>query len=912
MFDMSSLDDCLCKAITRVEQALRIVPFANVAQWGDVCRQAFAAACSNLTALDRRFDPHACPVCGIYFDSRRAVKVHIARTHTSREEYASQTTSAIVPRDVPMPAPRVDSACPPGFNMQSASSSVPVSTAIPDEGVVTPSCSSFRRSSLPGNADNSQTGMVPLNHDLPTQAAVDVPPVEADERALVVAAVPVHIDHSVFNKAIHSRDGLPTCAACGANFSRWAGLRKHIVKGYCAVLHSVASTASPNVVQDFVPIALRPTVQEVILRRGVSGMLSIPDAMREMQQRCVLCHQWVASSWMMKNHFRNSHPDFWKDHHASCAAYCKQHGECALTCRYCHKPSKVRGGALAHMKKCTVLWQIAVVHHYLKHGRAGGCASTAGRVLRQGGDGISPQTSQNGGGSGPASSQQGRRFRQRTKGPPKGYYRGLGRSESGADELHLQGSCSARGQRPGSSAGRCLGVVLENRSANDCSSIISGGGSMASRSQQTCSRPGGSQTFARDSLFDDTPTPYPKHQKLQGGPRSPADLQEPGMCHTGRTVAISKMVSRLQNIEGRHVQDATGHGCHSSDPFRDDGGGCCGPGVAQVPRHSQDHLRDNGHRHYDHGRGNEADSRRADLSSFGDSTGMCRLAVARSSIQDGIPEEIPSGGQTPASGLWQRVMTAAYVNRSSHCYANSWVRALLAASWHCYQDFRAAGVFLPCLVQAHHALAHARAHVQILDSEFLRLLQNWPSPHVQNDVFEFADRFIESAGVAQVLGMWQHRVLDEGQLRLRDSGRVVSFYIQGHATQSQLWTQWQAQGGHAFLEPPPIILAQVMRFQPDASGRLRRRTGMITNWRSEVDVPVFCSSDDATVRHCTYKPVAVIMHSGHVPTSGHYTCAVICSEHVLFFDDNLSPRSIPALTTEHMRLVYGIFYTAVT
>ena len=56
--------------------------------------------------------------------------------------------------------------------------------------------------------------------------------------------------------------------------------------------------------------------------------------------------------------------------------------------------------------------------------------------------------------------------------------------------------------------------------------------------------------------------------------------------------------------------------------------------------------------------------------------------------------------------------------------------------------------------------------------------------------------------------------------------------IQGNVTQPQLWTQWQAQGGHAFLEPPPIILAQVMRFQPDASGRLRRRTGLITNWRN--------------------------------------------------------------------------------
>ena len=910
MFDMSSLDDCLNRAITRVAQALRTVPFASVDQWGDVCRQAFAAARSNLAALDRRFDPHACPVCGVYFDSRRAVKVHIVRAHASSMDSTSLPASAVVPCAVFEPASGMGADCPPGFHVQSASSSVRISTAAPAAGDDPPFCLSIQRSSRPDDDDTSRH--VTMSHDRdPTKAVVGVSPAEAPERAIVVADVPVPTDHKVFDKAIHSRDGLPTCAACGENFSRWAGLRKHIVKGYCAVLHSVAPTAPPVVVQDFVPIVLRSAVQEVILRRGVSGMLNLPNIMTEMQQRCVLCHQWVASSWMMKNHFRNSHSAFWKDHHATCATYCKQHGECALTCRYCQKPSKARGDALAHMKRCTVLWQIAVIHCYLKHGRHSGCTSAAGRVLRQGSDRVSPQTTQDRGGPDPASSQQGRRLRQGTKGPPKGYYRQFDRRQLGVDTVHLQGSCPARGQCPSSSAGQCLGVVLENRSANDCSSVISSGGSLASRSQQTCSRPGGSQAFARDSLFDDTATPCPKRQKLQGGLGSPADLQDPGMGYTGRTVAISEVVSGLQDVEGRCVKDSAGHGCHSSDSFRDDGGSCCDPGVAQIPRHSQDHLRDDGHRHYGHGRGNEAYSRGADLPSFGDSTGLCRLAVARGSIQERIPEEIPSGGQNPASGLWQRVMTATYVNRSSHCYANSWVRALLAASWHCYQDFRVAGLFLPCLLQAHHAPAHARAHVQILDSEFLRLLQNWPRPHVQNDVFEFAYTFMESAGVTQAFGKWEHRVLHEGQLRLRDSGRIVSFYIQGHATQSQLWMQWQAQGGHAFLEPPPIILAQVMRFQPDASGRLRRRTGMITNWRSEVSVPVFCSSADTNVRYCTYKPVAVIMHSGHVPTSGHYTCAVICSEHILFFDDNLSPRSIPDFNAEHMRLIYGILYTAV-
>ena len=64
MFAIPSLDDCLSNAITRLTQSLRHITFTCVTDWADTCRQAFAAACSNIAALDRQFDPHACPVCG--------------------------------------------------------------------------------------------------------------------------------------------------------------------------------------------------------------------------------------------------------------------------------------------------------------------------------------------------------------------------------------------------------------------------------------------------------------------------------------------------------------------------------------------------------------------------------------------------------------------------------------------------------------------------------------------------------------------------------------------------------------------------------------------------------------------------------------------------------------------------------
>ena len=73
-----------------------------------------------------------------------------------------------------------------------------------------------------------------------------------------------------------------------------------------------------------------------------------------------------------------------------------------------------------------------------------GCTSSAGRVLWKSGDGVSPQASQNGRGRSATPSEQGRRLRQRTKGPLQGYYRGLGQCQSRTDTVHLQGTCSAR------------------------------------------------------------------------------------------------------------------------------------------------------------------------------------------------------------------------------------------------------------------------------------------------------------------------------------------------------------------------------------------------------------------------------------------------------------------------------------
>ena len=44
-----------------------------------------------------------------------------------------------------------------------------------------------------------------------------------------------------------------------------------------------------------------------------------------------------------------------------------------------------------------------------------------------------------------------------------------------------------------------------------------------------------------------------------------------------------------------------------------------------------------------------------------------------------------------------------------------------------------------------------------MQPDFLALLEQWPQPDIQNDIFEFAEQLIHTAGIAQVFGEWEFR-----------------------------------------------------------------------------------------------------------------------------------------------------------
>ena len=190
----------------------------------------------------------------------------------------------------------------------------------------------------------------------------------------------------VFDRKIHSKDGLPTCAGCHKMFTKWPGLRKHIEAGHCPVLTSDIrpSGLSNNHVVVSQAMVDREDVKQAYRDGKHKALLNNQALMQELKQRCALCHTWVASSWMMKNHMHNSRGDFMKRHTQQCLDLCKEWGKVTKPCRYCGGNQNKADSK--HLQKCTPLWQCTVIHHWFQEGHDGNshgrCGDGVGGVLR--------------------------------------------------------------------------------------------------------------------------------------------------------------------------------------------------------------------------------------------------------------------------------------------------------------------------------------------------------------------------------------------------------------------------------------------------------------------------------------------------------------------------------------------------
>eukprot|EP00439_Symbiodinium_sp_Y106_P046963 s2644_g6.t1 len=153
-----------------------------------------------------------------------------------------------------------------------------------------------------------------------------------------------HIDKNdiVFNKALHSVGGLPTCRFCHKKFSRWQTLAQHITANRCTkhVPQQPTQPGDPDVTYAHMPDGparsaipvhegkeLSSSAQDSPITRhkadtdtdvvsqrqeaiaaakqGLNSFIRVPVITNCLMQTCALCGQWVASHRTMKRHYQN-------------------------------------------------------------------------------------------------------------------------------------------------------------------------------------------------------------------------------------------------------------------------------------------------------------------------------------------------------------------------------------------------------------------------------------------------------------------------------------------------------------------------------------------------------------------------------------------------------------------------------
>ena len=296
--------------------------------WLQQALEVTALATSNMTPVTSPTQECACPACGVYFPSVRAVKIHMRRKHAAESQEDGS-------------ADAVDTHTPTAETCNPTLNEVETVTEVRTDGP----------------ADSNNMSAHSQNADVCTQAN------QLQDKAEHRGSGQAGTRKVTFDRKLHSKDGLPTCAGCHKTFTKWPGLRKHIEAGYCPVLTSDVqpsniSTRSTVTIQAVVD---REDVKQAYRVGKHKALLSNQTLLQELKQRCALCHTWVASSWMMKNHMHNNHGGFMKRHAQHCLDLCKQWGTVTKPCRYCG--GNQNKADAKHLQKCTPLWQCIVIHH---------------------------------------------------------------------------------------------------------------------------------------------------------------------------------------------------------------------------------------------------------------------------------------------------------------------------------------------------------------------------------------------------------------------------------------------------------------------------------------------------------------------------------------------------------------------
>ena len=879
----------------------------KLARWGKQLRDALQATQVKLTQVNRNIQPHACPICGVYFDSRKSVKLHMYQSHKSTAPGASGP-------DV-RPADQAD---------------VTSSYAIVHTGLSTSADAPAARAES-CHASLDATGSV-IPSILPVVSASSATSRSVSGEA--VQLVPVFSQDAggglVFDRSVHSRDGLPTCSGCGAKFRRWDILRKHINKGWCPIFakHDAKAPATVSAVralavQDHQSIICRPEVIQAVIDRGLEGLRAMPGLLQEMQNRCVLCHTWVAHTFMMKNHYRNTHGERWEELISFTSDVRKHHAQITSPCRYC---GVVRVGGqsqtTAHAKSCTVLFQCAVLCY--DHGRRSGKSDR--RVLWGSGEsrcihdrGVdkpeatsgSKQLAEQSNKASPSChfvTAQGKRKRPTTASPAE---RSIHRGVEANHKVDGQVFGSSRRRYPDTSAGHGARMVCSGRRrdvGHDFNhSFLAGCGSEMAwqgkhRDVQSAAPRGHVHGHSAEAIGQ-------VGRGLQGSDGC-TSMSTCRMAYDRAKMGLSEVVQGYTHLDSGQDQDSgtTSNPGHIVEKHASDGGR--GSSASSVLLHSQTgSIRDRSCS-IRAGSVDSGSQRYPGVPGPSRFPGKHSLAAHRGTIQARESAAGSGGARNPETSGRYVMQALRLHNVGNHCYANAWCRSML---WVTVVASHGQALLRPLRVGFDTICAEVQKGRMVrlmTQAAYRELLHAWISPDDQHDVVEFAMYVLTQVGAINLLGSWQARTQNGDGAVVHDTGHVIILHPNRNRQSLHLMlSTWEAANHGqvcAFQQPPTLVLMQVMRFRNDASGRLRRLQLAVKHVMDEYNIPIFSNAHGLDVYYQLYRPVAVICHRGRTPKSGHYTAILIDDFCMWHCDDNAAPECIVHPSLQHYSEVYAV------
>ena len=707
---------------------------------------------------------------------------------------------------------------------------------------------------------------------------------------------------TVFNKAVHSEGGVPTCSGCHKKFSRWQTLAQHIDQNSCPGM-----IRQPEPVADKTEFMHMPddTVHEPVLCRrpevvqaslkGINAFIPLKHITRSLRQTCGLCGQWCTSHKTVKRHYYYSHHDLLHSiGQQNVIGLVNRTATASPTCHYCGTSCK---DWREHLKKCTVAWQCSVLVLRRQDGlhvRGSGHE----RVLRGGQRGTHSQKATPGG------EQQGKQQVRASKGqdPP---VRGIGQYFNPARN-------QAGGRTSGFKAGPLVHAVYAAGQGHSIDFSISDGQSVQEEAGGVPHVGSGLPATPSGPLLSPLPrTGYASRGSGEGR------QQDQGDC--GPRVDDSRLQMEVSSMEPRAEAPAGGQDANTPHNRRDQAH------AGEVVHGHQDgrchSIQLHQEAHGDHGdpghlllRPVMPQPRTGGMGHDDTTAGQLCPAVDRAGIQAGRTTSGSDGSETSRSPQCALRLVLGNLNQNT-CYMNSFVQVLLWSLTSTSGQFTSLGSCAYFFQQLGHHDPHKVKHLS-KDFFWRTLIAGWTNSHQQQDVAEFASFLCKKHKISLVAGEWEARTYIHGVGHPGDAGlsaQPILLHLpslppglSSTPRVQSLVDQWYAQEAiHAFTVLPSVLMLQL--------GRFRVQQGQIHKIHTHVQVdewlwiPHFLNAN-FQVRPIKYERIAVICHHGEHPRSGHYQAMLHSHDCSWSCDDNRSSHLCSDMPIWHSSSCYLLFY----